>query len=178
MMPLALAVALASCSYDQSTATAAIPSPLVAQVAGTWTGPVTLQQVSAPVGGALDCVGAGLQNTLSSTDTATMIVTQSGASLAATLTSRGTGLSCSYSGNAGPGNMVLNAKSCDAPIIVVRCATGQAYDVQLIGTTITASVSPDTVNGTVSNTYNVLVSGSSQGTGGVTATSSIAAVRQ
>lgn len=178
LTPLLLAAAATACSVDHPVTSATIPTALVAQVAGTWTGPVTLQEVSAPVGGALDCVGAGLTTVLQSSDTDTLVINQTETNLTAQVTSQGSGLACSYTGTASPGSMVLNAKACDAPKIVVRCANGEVHQVQLIGTTITALVSNGSATGTVSSTYNVFDSQGNNGTSGLTATSSLTAVRQ
>jgi hypothetical protein len=167
MVCAALLLASSSaCSY-QPTGGATIPSPLVAQIGGTWTGPVTLvgaTDVSAPLAGTLACVGNALKQQTSS-DTATLILTQSGVDLAGRLTMEHSGLACNYTGTASPGAFVLStpnleeakANTCDAPTIVVRCASGAVFDVIPIGATITASVANGVATGTLAQTYNAEV---------------------
>jgi hypothetical protein len=190
--PLLAAAASASCSYEP-TSGSTIPSPLVAQVAGTWTGPVTLSTlsdpnaVSAPLAGTLQCVGDALKASLGETDTATLILSQAGVDLSGRLTMERSGLSCSYTGTATPGAFVLSTpnveaekiNTCDAPRIVVRCASGEVFDVVPIGTTITASVSDGAATGTLAQTYSVFITDTTTGRGGLTTRSSVSmAVRR
>lgn len=179
---LIVAAATTSCSY-QPVAGATIPSPLVAQVAGTWTGPVALNgptNVSAPLAGTLQCVGDSLKASLA-TDTATLIMSQTGADLSGRLTMERSGLACNYIGTASRGSFVLSTpnleadktNTCDAPTIVVRCANGDVFDAVPIGTTITASVSNGTAAGTLAQTYNIYVGGSRTPASGLTTNSSI-----
>jgi hypothetical protein len=174
MLCAALLLASSSaCSY-QPTGGATIPSPLVAQVSGTWTGPLGLSQVSAPLAGTLQCVGTALQTLQASapTDTMTLIVSQDGADLSGRLTTENSGLACSYTGTATAGAMVLNAPACDAPALVVRCANGEVHEVEVIGTTITANIDNRVATGTLSQTYNVV------GSGSITTSSSLSVVRR
>jgi hypothetical protein len=174
MLCAALLLASSSaCSY-QPTGGATIPSPLVAQVGGTWTGPIGLSQVSAPLAGTLQCVGNALQALQASapSDTMTLIVSQDGIDLSGRLTTENSGLACSYVGTATPGAMVLNAPTCDAPVVAVRCANGEVHGVEVIGTTITATINNGVANGTLSQTYNV------GGAGSFTTNSSLTVVRR
>jgi hypothetical protein len=185
-----LLAASVSCSYEP-VGGATIPSPLVAQVAGTWTGPVTLDGttgVSAPLAGTLQCVGDALK-AQSPTDTATLNISQTGADLSGRLTMQRSGLACSYSGTATAGSFVLSTpnvaagtpNTCDAPEILVRCATGEVFQVEPIGTSITASVSSGVATGTLAQTYNVFffrLDGTKVIVSGLNTSSTLSAVRR
>jgi hypothetical protein len=92
-------------------------------------------------------------------DTRTLAMLQDGTDLSATVTSAETGLGCQYTGRVALNTLALNATSCSAgdPVfIAVQCANGNSRQLQLVGSTITATVAGGVVTGTLAETFNVL----------------------
>lgn len=177
MMPLVLAAAAASaCSVNHPVSGATVPSPIVAQVAGTWTGPVSLQGVSALASG-LDCVDPAVAAFVGSSEASSLVISQTAADLTAQVVSPSNGVLCNYSGAAGAANMVLNTSACTAPVLVVQCATGEVHSLQLNAALITATVSDGVATGTLLSTFNVVDSGA-PGTPAVSSTASFKLVKQ
>lgn len=162
MKRLLLALLLVSVSACSGSDTPAAPSaPVIAQVAGVWTGVATLTSAS---GG--ECVGTIYQGLVGSRNNFTASISQAGSTLTATVTSQSDGTSCSYSGTAGSNTVSLNATSCQVSILTkIRCANGSVRDIQLFADAITASVNANTATGTEAETWNTFVSGTSSGVG-------------
>jgi hypothetical protein len=155
---LAASLFAAGCTTEQTAPTTAGPSPFVAQLGGLWDGALTLATVA---GG--ECVGATL--TVGSSEPVSMSVLQNDTDLTARLISAGTGLSCNYTGRASLNSLVIDATACDADLLVVRCANGEARDLKLVGSSITATMNAGVIRGTTANTYNVFVTNTDVGVG-------------
>jgi hypothetical protein len=133
-------------------------------LAGVFDGTMVLATVS---GG--ECVGADLSARGGSMDQGTITITvqppstQAGAAspnpsaldINAFTRSTTTGLQCSYKGNAGSGFFSAGMDKCDATELFFQCANGARRILVPVGTTVTGSVTGNTVNGSVSTTYNV-----------------------
>jgi hypothetical protein len=152
-----------------------ISTVLAPRIGGLWGGPVTLTGIAGGTGpartaGALQCAGRELSNVIGeSNDHILAISHQDPASTAITarLTSAGTGLACSYSGHIGANNtFVLDASSCDAPPLKLRCSeiiddelVEQVVTLNLVGSSITGTydgiVDVTALHGTAAHTYNV-----------------------
>lgn len=182
-----IAISSAACGQDAgapATPSATLPSPFVAQVEGQWAGQATLRQ---PVGGTFtdlgECIQADLNARLANTqisDRMDLSMTQTGSDVTGRMTGASTGLACTYTGRATLTNVTLNAASCDAPVLVVRCSLDRVREMRLIGSTVSATVDArgGTITGTVANTYNVFLSGADAGVAGVVLSYDYAAVKQ
>ena len=160
---LALAAGVAGCGDDPNAATVlpTLPSPFFAQVDGRWSGDARLQPVEGTLTGFGECVQADVNyrvgNRLVSDEKIVLIIDQERADLAASLTSSSTGLSCKYSGKTSVDSMSLQAASCDAPQLVIRCSNDSVRTGKLVGSSLdgTLDTASRTITGTAANTYNL-----------------------
>ena len=166
---------LAACS-DNKTSTPTTPTPTpapptVAQLAGVWTMTETRTALS---GG--ECLEGTLNSTIGSVTPLTMSFNQNGSSLNASGTVQTTGISCSWTGTADVGRFALNMTSCQAAVnqIGIRCSNGAVRDLRIASSGLNAASTSTGYAGTKSDTYNVVVSGTSQVVGTLTINSSIA----
>ena len=149
-------VSTAGCGENLTAAptspTPATTSPFAVSFSGLYGGSTTLSNV---VGG--ECVGAdyAAQLATSGADVGTVTITQDRSNVSAVISSATTGLTCQYQGNASLGTFALSATTCDADTILFRCSTGQARVLELVGSTMTASIAGTTTQGVVATTYNV-----------------------
>jgi hypothetical protein len=164
---VAAAAVSSACGVDDplNLPAATGPSPFVAQLGGQWAGSSTLVSVNGLLGSPTGCVGGDvlgriLGGVLPSDDVA-LTLTQDSSAISGRFTSSGTGLACTYTGTAALTGVVLDAKACDAPALIVRCETEGVRDLTLIGSAVVGSVSGRAMSGTVTNTYNVLQEGQS-----------------
>jgi hypothetical protein len=125
--------------------------PSLVQVGGLWTGSIRLTSVT---GG--ECVGPTLAPRIGTTQVYTLQITQNGGDLTATATETGTGINTNYSGTAGTNVFTLNTTSPNT-ILGFPCSDGQRRDVSRTVSTINASVSGNSGNGTAAETYNVFL---------------------
>ena len=143
------------------------PSPFSAQVGGQWTGTSNIISVGGVLGGNTECVGqdvfARIQSGLIPNDSVALALTQTDATVAGRLTSSGSGLSCSYTGSTALTGVVLDADTCAATAVQVRCNDETVKELAIIGSTVIGSVSGRTMVGTVTNTYNVNRDGKNDG---------------
>jgi hypothetical protein len=150
---LVAGVVSSGCGASNENPGMVLPSPIVANVSGMWQGPTTL--VSATGG---ECVGALMSAAVGGVDTRTLAMVQEGTEVTARVTSADTGLGCQYTGRVALNSLALDAASCSSgePVnIVVQCANGNTRQLQLIGSTITATVAGGVVTGTMAETFNV-----------------------
>jgi hypothetical protein len=151
---LATSIVCSACgtSYSSSNPGPALPSPVIAQVNGMWRGSTTLVGVT---GG--ECVGSTLAPTVGGVANSTLAMSQEGTTVTAELASAETGLACRYSGRVALNTLTLHATACsDDPVdIVVQCTNGSTRQLELIGSTINATVLGGVVAGTVAETFNV-----------------------
>jgi len=143
-------------------------TPQSGGVAGAWLGYSTLASAA---GG--ECVGAALQGGVDLRDVFTTAIRQNGATLQATVASQGNGTLCAYTGSTAAGTVTLTLTSCQADrISSVSCAAGVIRDVQLMASTLTATV--DTQKGTgigrETSSWTVFPSGSTSSAGTLTTT--------
>jgi len=148
------------------------PTPVIAQVAGVWTG---VNESMSVAGG--ECVGVTLTSMVDVDTAFNLDVTQSGASLTAVSTAPISGLSTDYSGTAGPGSMSLSAGPSVAWVHRFSCLNGLQRDVQAVTDTINVTVSDDKGSATTARTYNVFVAGTTAGVGTMTVTSTFSVAR-
>ena len=140
-------------SSDSQNPGAPLPSPLTANVNGLWRGSSTL---TAATGG--ECVGPLLSAGIGTADTRTLTMAQEGTGVTAKVTSADTGLGCQYTGRVALNTLALDAASCAAgePVfLVVQCTNGATRQLELVGSTITATVAGGVVSGTLAETFNV-----------------------
>ena len=130
--------------------TAPQQSPFSAQFGGMWTGAMTLTGVR---GG--ECVGADMATSVGVGDIGTVTITQDVGKVTAISRSATTGLTCQYEGTSSLASFAVSATSCQARTILYQCSTGASRVLELVGETITGSISGNTVRGTVASTYNV-----------------------
>ena len=161
-----------SCGGGSSSPTAPA-APTIANAAGVWVGNVTQTSATSSTG---ECATLyQLSNGLS--DRFTASITQSSTTLTATASSQTSGSSCAYSGTAGTNNITLNATSCTVNFMQGTC-NGFARDMYLAARSVTGTVSGNTMTGTVGETWNVFVRGTTaNGIGIVTVTNSFSFTR-
>jgi len=169
---LAMVMLSAACGENLTSAPAAGPtgpttlSPLLLpKVDGLWGGEMTLTGLAGGTGparnaGAHACVGAAFDAVVGESNNHSLSIAQTGTSLSARLTSAGTGLACTYTGRIGSnGALVLDASACDATSLLLRCPDGEVLNLELVGSTITATldapVNVTSISGTAAHTYNV-----------------------
>jgi hypothetical protein len=173
---VAVAVLGSTCGGGESSTPAAptpTPTPTITNVAGVWTGTARLTSVS---GG--ECVGATLAASIGSPSSFTFQVTQSGSTLTAVWTSTTTGIFVNYSGTAGAGTMALNATASSAGWVYgFLCSNGQRRDAQLTSETFTANVNGNSASGTIGESINVYLPGTTTGVGILTGSSSFSMTR-
>jgi len=160
-----------ACGSDSPTA----PSvPSTAQIAGVWRGTLRTDSVA---GG--ECVGSLLQSTVGGIDTISAAVTQSGANVTAAVTTIATGGVVNYTGTAGATGIQLSWTTCTScNVLAIRCSATATRDLRLVTSTITGTVSGNTITGTEVDTYNVISSTTGVGVGTLTATQSLSVTRQ
>lgn len=173
---LAMVMMAAACGENLNavptgpTGPASLSSLLLPRVEGLWGGALTLTGVAGGTGparnaGGLECVGAAFDAVVGESNDHSLSITQTGTSIAARLTSAGTGLACTYSGRIGSnGTLVLDASSCNATVLLLRCqpdedGTVLVRQMHLVGSSITAAldapVKVTSVSGTAAHTYNL-----------------------
>ena len=162
-----LVVSSTACENIGSAPTAPTgPSLFAPQFSGNWAGTAVLTNVSPVVGG--ECVQQDLQGqvgTAAGTENVTMTVTQDAQNLTARLSSASTGLSCSYKGTAARNALALDAASCDAPMLLLRCADGTVRELKMLGSTLQGTVTGGQIDGTMANSYNAFGTGPDKETG-------------
>ena len=163
-----------ACGDSDGPSTPSGPSTPV-QVAGTWG--YTLRLTSASGG---ECVGADLQNSSGLMDTGTLEITQSNASLTATVRSDLVPGACSYTGSAAADSFTLNLTRCDGGAIQpgYACSNGAIRDLEYTGNPISATVSGTTATGTSVETYNVNAANTSTRVGVLTLNWNFSATRR
>lgn len=153
----ALAIGTASCASDPVATFPSGQSLFTPQFSGNWNGTAVLTSIGPVVNG--ECVGPALQTqigTAAGTENVTLAVTQEANALAARLASASSGLACTYKGTTALNTLALDAATCDAPMLILRCGpTGPVRQMVVIGSTVQGTVSGGRVTGTLSNAYNV-----------------------
>jgi hypothetical protein len=147
------AVASGACGLSGTpTGPSSTSSPFVTQFAGMWVGSMRLTNV---VGG--ECVGADLGTRVAAgaQDIGTVTITQQQGDVSAVVRSTTTGLTCQYDGNAALATFSASASSCDEKNIVYQCSNGNARVLEVIGSTMTATIDGNTTSGIVATSYNV-----------------------
>jgi hypothetical protein len=140
--------AVAGCGENPTSPTAN-QLPFVGQFAGTWAGATVPVSIS---GG--ECVGNDLRAGTPAPNEGTVSITQKDADVSAIVRSTSTGLTCQYNGSASLTGFATTAASCDAEILF-RCSNGQPRILRPVGSTLTATQTGLTQQGTVTTTYNI-----------------------
>lgn len=167
---LGLALLTVSCG---SSPTAPAP-PVIVQAAGVWRGTATTTAVT---GG--ECFAPTFQALIGTAGPISIAVTQSGATLNATLTNIALGATCVYTGTAGASAVTLAWTSCSASnAIGAQCPSGLKRDILLQTNSINATISGTSFTGTSAELYNVVNSGTTTGVGTLNIQSSFALTRQ
>jgi hypothetical protein len=167
------AIATVGCNQERLVSPSA-PSLFIPNLAGVWSGPMTLQSTS---GG--ECTGQVVGTFLPANDRGTISITQTDADTTATLTMESSGLACRYTGTSSLTSLAMNAVSCDRTGLVVACLGGQNRELRLVGSSIAGTWVGDQVTGQISSTYNVFTTGTQQtGVGSLIATHSFSATRR
>ena len=165
-----LVVSSTACETTNSSPTAptaptAPAGPSVfAPFAGVWAGTAVLTKVTPVVNG--ECVHPsfeGLIGTPEGSDKFMMTVTEDADSLAGRFSSASTGLSCSYKGTATPNTLALDAASCDAPMLLLRCENESVRELKLLGSTLQGTMTGGRIDGTMANSYNAFDNPSGDG---------------
>jgi hypothetical protein len=168
---LAAALVAVGCGSDAPTPVTAGPSPFMAQVGGVWSGTQTL--TSARGGG---CIPVMLQP--GTVEPLALSVQQTYDTLTARMSSAGTGVACNYAGKATLNSLVMDSSDCDEQLLVVMCQNGDVRDLKLAGSTINATVRGGVASGTIAYTYNVFLTGKSEGAGSLVARYDYTATRR
>jgi hypothetical protein len=146
---LILLCTTASACEDQPPAPAT-PSPFIADFNGFHSEAMILTGV-----GGGECVGDDLRTRIGSVDLGTVTVSQKDADVTAIVRSATTGLECTYQGEASLAAFAVSSRTCDAAKILFGCSNGSARILELVRSTITASMSESTTTGVVAASYNV-----------------------
>lgn len=154
----AIVIGTTSCTKNAGEVTAPTSQSLFApQFSGNWAGTAVLSSVGPVVNG--ECVGPALQTqigTSAGSENVTLSIAQDANELAARLASASTGLACTYKGTSFSNTLALDAATCDAPMLIIRCGSlGPVRQMKVIGSTVQATVNGGQVSGTVANAYNV-----------------------
>ena len=99
--------------------------------------------------------GDDMQADIGSVDFGTVVISQTQTDVTAVVRSASTGLSCRYSGTAGPGAFALHTQACEVNQILFRCANGASRVLEQVGSTATATLGGGGATGTVTTFYNV-----------------------
>lgn len=168
------ALAGAGCQEARSVNPAAA-SLFIPDVQGVWSGPLTLMATS---GG--ECAAGVVPTFLPTNDFGTFTVAQDGSDMTGTITMESTGLACRYSGSATTSTLALNATSCDRTGLIISCVEGQARELQLVGSSVTAAWNGNQIAGRTTSTYNVFAQqdGRKVGVGSLVATHDFNATRR
>jgi hypothetical protein len=134
-----------------SPTTTPAQSPFVSRFGGFWDGATTVVRVT---GG--ECVGEEYFSHFGTDDFGSVVISQTQTDVNFVVRSRTTGLSCRYSGTAGPGAFSLSTQRCEGVSeTLVRCSNGAARVLEQIGSTVTATLNGNTATGTVATYFNV-----------------------
>jgi hypothetical protein len=127
-------------------------TPQFVQLAGLWAFAGDLQSVT---GG--ECVGEITKADIGRRETGLLSVTQNGNTVMATMTSSGTGQSCTFSGVVGASSVVFSLVSCtDSVITNIGCPGGVGRELRLKSFAITASATGGlALNGSQVRQYDV-----------------------
>jgi hypothetical protein len=150
LLAFACAVLVAALACGGTSSPSAPSTPTIVNVAGVWNGTTRL---TAATGG--ECVGVLYQANLGATQRVTAQVSQAGTS-----------------------SMTLNWASCQVGVFRLQCSNGAYRDVNLVGDTISATVTGNTMTGTDGSSYNVFVAGTNIGVGMLTLNGTFSATRQ
>jgi hypothetical protein len=159
----AIALGTVSCANDPG---APFPSgqPLFApQYTGNWIGTATMTDMTPyVVDGCVvttfnqQIIGQPLGN-----ESVTLALSQDGLKLEGRLGSSTSGLACSYTGTADANTLALDAASCDAPALLLRCPAvpptvpESVHTMHIIGSTIQGSVVGGRLTGTLATAYHL-----------------------
>ncbi len=166
-------VATVGCNQERVVSPSA-PSLFIPNLAGVWSGPMTLQSTS---GG--ECTGQVVGTFLPASDRGTISITQTEAETSAILTMESSGLACRYTGTSSLTSLAMNAASCDRTGLVVACLGGQNRELRLVGSSIAGTWVGDQLTGQITSTYNVFTTGNAPvGVGSLIATHNITATRR
>jgi hypothetical protein len=132
------------------TTTTPTQSPFISQFGGFYNGTLTLTRVA---GG--ECVGNDMQVDIGTVDVGTVVISQTQTDVTAVVRSASTGLSCRYSGTAGPGAFALHTQACEVNQILFQCTNGASRVLEQVGSTVTATLGGGGATGTVTTFYNV-----------------------
>lgn len=162
------------CQESRSVSPAAA-SLFIPDVQGVWSGPLTRVATS---GG--ECAAGVVPTFLPANDFGTLTVSQDGSDLTGTITMESTGLACRYSGSATTSSLAMNADSCDRTGLIISCLDGQARELRLVGSSVTAAWNGNQVSGRTTSTYNVFADrdGRTVGVGSLVATHDFTATRR
>jgi hypothetical protein len=173
-MMLVLALTSVACQ-ESRVANPAAASLFIPNVEGVWGGPLTLLATS---GG--ECVAGVVPTFLPTLDSGTFTISQEGGTLLGAITTESTGLACRYSGSATTSSLAMNATSCDRTGLIVTCLDGQARELRLVGSSVTAAWDGNQITGRTTSTYNVFANenGDLVGVGSLVATHGFTATRR
>ena len=141
------------------------PSVFAPQFVGLWAGTAVLTKVTPVIDG--ECVHPSLEGQMGTpegSDRFMMTVTEDADNLAGRFSSASTGLSCSYKGTATPNTLALDAASCDAPMLLLRCGpNGPVRELRLLGSTLRGTMTGGKIDGTMAHSYNAFDNPSGDG---------------
>src|SRR5215213_6892607 len=151
-----LAISSASCSGDAVATFPSGQSLFTPQYSGNWIGNANLTSVTPVVRG--ECVSPSLETLIGSdygNEKVTLAISQDANTLEARLGSATTGLACTYKGTTELNTLALDAATCDAPVVYLRCTNEVPRVMKVIGSTIQGTVLSGRLTGTLANVYNV-----------------------
>jgi hypothetical protein len=152
----ALAIGTASCAGEPAAIFPSGQSLFTPQYSGNWIGSANLTGVTPVVRGG--CASPSLETLIGSdygNEKVTLAISQDGNTLEARLASATTGLACTYKGTTELNTLALDAATCDAPALNLRCTDETATKMIVIGSTIQGTVLGGRLTGTLANIYNV-----------------------
>lgn len=146
----------AGCESDGSSPVApspqALPPPVTADVAGTWTATLTASSGDITGGGCLGTIARGLQ--LSRTWTATLTVAQDGTTLTPTSVEIA-GVTCSFGGSVSGNTVNATVNSCTPDRIdvgVVSACGSDPWHLESLSLSVAATLSGSVITGTPTGT--------------------------
>jgi hypothetical protein len=159
----ALAIGTASCANDPVATLPSAQSLFTPQFSGNWIGTASVTDMTPYVvdGCSVTTYDQRVVGTFLGNERVTLALTQDGTKLEGRLGSATSGLACSYSGTTDANTIALDAATCDAPVLILRCPAQppsipeSAHSMTIIGSTIQGSIVGGRLTGTLATAFHI-----------------------
>ena len=139
-------------------------APTIADVAGYWSGSVTLESIDG-----CGCVGSTIQMLIGISDQSFIDISQNGSTIQGRWTSQGSGEWCDITGTVGSESLTAEVTSCVIEVInEVECLNGALRDLHWTGASFQATVFGNDMTGTAIETWDCFNSNNDKPAGTLT----------